>query len=167
MTPDSEETPNAAPVRSGALLGVRVLDAGHRYELNSLDGEYPQVLQFVKRHDAENPQRFPGNTSSNPGTTLQMVLRTLLDRVGYLQRQIWCPENWLITKLLQVTIWILEARAARRHGKGYWHGLAYASESPICRECGHTQCEHASTPNAELRGRHVQSGTGFHGRNDP
>lgn len=137
-------------IGSSACLGVRVLDAGHRYELGSLDGEHPQTLQFVKRCDAEKPWRFPGNTNSYPGATLQMVIRALLDRVAYLQQQIWCPENLVITKLLQLTLWLLEARAARRHKRTYWHGLRYAAQSPLCLACGHTTCEHASTPNARI-----------------
>jgi len=131
----------------GGCLGVRVLDAGHRYQLGSLDGEYPQTLQFVKRCDMEKPWRFPGNTNSYAGATLQMVIRVLLDRIDYLQQQIWCPENWLITKLLQLTIWLLEIRAARRHKRSYWHGLRYAAESPLCKTCGHTTCEHAEIIN--------------------
>jgi len=122
--------------------GIEILDAGHKYSLASLDGEHTQIIQFVKRCDAVKPWRFPGNTNSYPGTTLQIVIRALLDRVAYLQHQIWCPENWLIMKLLQATVWLLEFRAARRHKFGYWHGLKYAAQSPICRECGHTVCEH-------------------------
>lgn len=125
---------------------MKIIDPGHRYQLESLDGDHHQVLQFVKRCDPEKPWRFPGNTNSYPGATLQMVIRVLISRIGYLQNQIWCLENWAIIKLLCMVLWMLEFRAARRHGQPYWHGLRYAAESPICPKCGHTVCEHQERP---------------------
>lgn len=139
--------------RYGAWFDVRVLDAGHRYELGSLDGEHHQTLQFVKRCDLERPWRYPGNTNSHPGATIQIVIRALLDRVSYLQGQIWCLENWIITKMLQLSLWLLEIRAARRHGLTYWHGLRFAAQAPICGTCGHTTCEHGcSCPKCHKQG---------------
>ena len=119
-----------------------ILDAGHKYLLKSLDGEYPQKLQFVKRCDLENPARFPGNTDSYPGATLQSVIRILIDRVNYLQNQINCIENSLINFCLKLCLWLLEFRAARRHGKFYFKSLKFASESIMCNKCGHTFCNH-------------------------
>src|SRR5687768_16784057 len=103
---------NAAVIRNG----MRVLDKGHEYELGSLDGDYVQRLRFVKRYDPVDPSKFPGNVNSYPGTTLQMVIRALLNRVRYLQGQKWCVENVLITFFLRASVWLLELRAARRHG---------------------------------------------------
>lgn len=125
------------------IHGFIVIDAGHAYDLASLDGEYSQTLTFVKRCDPERPWMFPGNTNAYPGATLQIVIRVLIDRIDYLQKQVWCPENSISTKLLQLVLWLLEFRAARRHGLAYFHGLRFASRAYICRECGHTECEHA------------------------
>ena len=122
--------------------GIEVIDAGHRYDLASIDGLTGNRLQFVKRCDLKNPARFPGNLNAYPGTTMQIVIRVVLDRIQYLQNQIWCPENAVITKLLQAALWLLEFRAARRHKRSYWHGLKFAAEAPICTVCGHTVCEH-------------------------
>lgn len=128
--------PNAEPALAPvSLLGVRTLDAGHLYELGSLDGQCQQTLRFVKRCDLSNPKRYHGNTNSYPGATLQIVVRALLARVGYLQGQIWCPENWIAAKLMQTAVWLWEFRAARRHGRSYWHGLRFATEAPICGKC--------------------------------
>jgi len=124
------------------LIGIEILDPGHLYKLGSIDGQYPQVLQFVKRYDPQNPWKFPGNNNCYPGTTLQIVIRALLDRIKYLQNQVWCLENSIIKKLLQLTLWLLEIRAARRHKRSYWHGLRFAAESSICMICGHTVCDH-------------------------
>ncbi len=140
MTKEAQRLALAEAV--GIRCGFAVLDAGHKYELDSLDGDHGQILQFVKRCDREKPWRYPGNVNSYPGATLQMVIRVLLDRLAYLQWQIWCPENWIIIKLLQCSIWLLELRAARRHRRMYWHGLRYVVHAPICRTCGHTTCDH-------------------------
>lgn len=120
--------------------GFKILDNGHKYELNSLDGNNIQLIQFVKRFDPNNPNKFPGNTNSYSGTTLQMVLRVLIDRVKYLQNQIFCFENVFLIKTLQIAIWLLEFRAARRHSKIFFKSLNFASNSNICVKCGHTIC---------------------------
>jgi len=117
-------------------------DPGHSYELPALDGEHSQELRFVKRCDPAHPERFPGNTNRYPGTTLQVVIRVLLNRLAYLQWQVWSVENAIIMRLLRASLWLLEFRAARRHGHGYWHGLRFASEARMCGQCGHTQCDH-------------------------
>lgn len=120
----------------------KVLDPGHEYELVTLDGEGQQYLTFVKRCDLERPWRFPGNYNAHPGTTLQSVIRCLLERFGYLQGQIWAPENWVAVRLLRMVLWLLEFRAARRHGRFYLHSPRFAERAPMCPTCGHTQCEH-------------------------
>lgn len=128
-----------------SLLRVRgfyIYDRGHSYTLASLDGDQTQRLQFVKRFDKDDPGKYPGNTSAYSGTTLQIVLRVLLDRVRYLQGQKWCIENALVRVCLMMAIWLLEFRAARRHGIWYLRGLWFASHEPICEKCGHTVCEH-------------------------
>lgn len=125
---------------------IRSLDPGHRYELLSLDGHYPQTLQYVKRCDLQRPWRFPGNTNAHPGTTLQSVQRIQANRVRFLQNQIWAPENVLILFLMRCVLWLLEFRAARRHGKAFCRGLDHAEFAPMCPECGHTVCAHAETP---------------------
>lgn len=126
--------------------GFAVLDAGHIYTLSAIDGSCEQTVQFVKRCDLNNPERFPGNKNSYSGATLQMVMRVLLDRLNYLQNQIWCLENWVIIRLLRHAIWFLEFRAARRHGHSYWHGPVFASSAPLCKTCGHTICGHIHWP---------------------
>jgi hypothetical protein len=129
--------------RTGRLRGeMKVIDKGHKYELLTLDGELRQELRFVKRHDPVRPWRFPGNTESYPGTTLQSVIRALLERMRYLQNQIWSAENSLIISMLRFSLWLLEFRAARRHKRFYWFGWDYAESAAMCRICGHTVCKH-------------------------
>jgi hypothetical protein len=121
---------------------MKVIDPGHTYELRSLDGGSPQMLRFVKRCDRERPWRFPGNTDAYPGTTLQNVIRALLERFRYLQSQIPCVENRVCILCLRVTLWMLEFRAARRHKRTYIRSLSFAEYAPMCAECGHTDCNH-------------------------
>jgi hypothetical protein len=121
------------------------IDPGHKYILFTLDGELPneiKTLQFVKRYDVFKPGKgkFPGNFSAYPGTTLQSVLRCLINRVDYLQNQIPCWNNTLIKFCLGLSVWLLEKRAAKRHYRAYWHGINYAVTSPMCPKCGHTDC---------------------------
>lgn len=56
---------------------MKVIDPGHVYDLRSLDGEQLNRLVFVKR---EGPS-YPGNVGHYPGTTMQEVLRALIDRL--------------------------------------------------------------------------------------
>jgi hypothetical protein len=121
---------------------MKTIDPGHKYELATLDGGLPQTLTFVKRHDEENPDRFPGNTESHPGTTLQNVIRALLERFRYLQNQHACLENAICITFLRLSLWLLEFRAARRHGKFYLKSITFSENAPMCVKCGHTFCNH-------------------------
>lgn len=85
----------------------KIIDPGHKYELLTLDGDLTQLLTFVKRHDPEHPERFPGNTESHPGTTLQSVIRCLMERVTYLNNQIPCKNNVAIFTRLAECLWLL------------------------------------------------------------
>ena len=62
----------------------RVIDPGHVYDLRRLDGPGVERLTFVKR---EGP-RYPGNVGKHPGTTMQEVIRALIDRAEYVNAQI-------------------------------------------------------------------------------
>lgn len=114
------------------------LDKGHRYQLVCLDGDETLILQFVKRQGAN----YPGNVGEYPGTNLQSVWRACIARLRYLQGQKRCLETGLAIFLLQACNWLLEFRAARRHGVPYWHGLTWAEKSRECQLCGHTFCKH-------------------------
>lgn len=98
---------------------MEVLDQGHRYRLISLDGKHDQELRFVKRCDPDRPWQFPGNREAYAGTTMQSVIRALLERMRYLQSQVWCVENTFIVGFLKACLWLLEFRAARRIGMIY------------------------------------------------
>jgi hypothetical protein len=118
---------------------MRILDAGHRYEIDGLDGGQSQIIQFVKRIG----HGFPFNAGSAAGgTNCQEVLRVLIDRIDYLQRQKPCAESESISALLKTALMLFEVRAARHHG----HTLALVDlmqcvREETCAECGHIGCE--------------------------
>lgn len=116
---------------------MRVIDPGHEYQLDSLDGELEQRLIFVKREGA----KYPGNTGHHPGTTLQEVLRAIIERSEYVNRQIPCAETTLAVGLLQSALYLLESRAARRHGRTLDQPLVdVLSGLSKCAKCGHVGC---------------------------
>lgn len=116
---------------------MTVIDPGHEYALDSLDGELRQRLTFVKREGAG----YPGNVGHHPGTTIQEVLRALVERCAYVNRQTPCPETSEVTAMLIRCVCLLEQRAARRHGRT----LTASPEDIVagvgkCSGCGHVGC---------------------------
>ncbi len=84
---------------------MKILDKGHHYELSSLDGEYPQSLQFVKR--------FRG-VENRAGTTNQEVIRALIDRVETLNAEApWAGNAEILSHLRQALV-LHESRALER-----------------------------------------------------
>lgn len=94
---------------------MKVITEGHKYELDNLEGNETQCLQFIEK-------RFPGcdgeAITTNDGTTNEEVLRVLIDRMQYLQDKCSCRENAIvITKLEESLMW-LEKRTADRVARG-------------------------------------------------
>lgn len=116
---------------------MRVIDPGHAYELPSLDGNAPQRLVFVKRCGAG----YPGNVGHHPGTTMQEVLRAMIERASYVNGQIACPETEAAIGLLQGALVLFELRAARRHGREPKATVAELVDGPTCPRCGHVGCD--------------------------
>ncbi len=125
---------------------MKIIDPGHHYLLLTLDEPHDiagkQHLVFVKRCDPICHERYPGNYDQHPGTTLQSVIRCLIERVAYLQNQIACPENAVIKFMLKLCLWLLEFRAARRHGQFYMKSIHFAVTAKMCTKCGPTICRH-------------------------
>jgi hypothetical protein len=118
---------------------MRVLDAGHQYILDELDGGDGILLIFVKRRGA----KYPGNANSHPGTTTQEVLRAVIDRNEYVNRQIPCAETESATELMKAALLLLELRAARRHGRFLdQKSVKKLLRAKKCKSCGHIGCSH-------------------------
>lgn len=116
---------------------MKVLDPGHEYVLDSLDGELHQTLTFVKREGS----KYPGNVGSHPGTTMQEVLRALIERAEYVNRQIPCEETFMAISLMKSALLLFELRAARRHGRPLTASVEeVVSGVGKCKKCGHVGC---------------------------
>lgn len=120
---------------------MKVLDPGHRYQLDTLDGDLDVQIAFVKR---EGPN-YPGNVGAHPGCTVQEVLRVLIDRVKHVDTQKPDFLNRAVLNNLRVALWYLEARAAARHGLApllHKKAIGAAETIPVCPRCGHWTCPH-------------------------
>ena len=131
---------------------AKIVDPGHDYELSRLDGSGVERLRFVKREGAG----YPGNIGSHEGTNIQEVLRVLINRTRYLNRQIPCAENDRVVLLLQESIFALERRAAKRHGLVLSVTDSDGIEGlPVCEKCGHIECRHPQCPSCGSRNTEV------------
>jgi hypothetical protein len=123
---------------------VRIVDPGHLFALDSLDGEIGQLLQFVKRVG----EKYPGNEAPPyPGCTSQEVLRALIARTIYVNNQESNPHNTIALRGLRMALCALETRAAERRGEvaeffALVGGDAEKSieSHPTCSTCGHIAC---------------------------
>ena len=116
---------------------MKVLDAGHRYALRHLDGDGEEMLQFVKREG----EGYPGNVGHCEGTTMQEVLRALIDRAEYVDGQIPSSRTKAAIKHMKIAVYEMEARAAKRHGRRITFGMDEAVVGETCKKCGHVGCE--------------------------
>ncbi len=114
---------------------MKILDAGHAYLLDCLDRGEPVVLAFVKREG----EGFPFNHGHHPGTNVQEVLRALIDRTEYLNRQKPCAETEASS--LRAALLLFEVRAARRHGRELdLQSTQDLMNAATCAECKHVGC---------------------------
>lgn len=121
---------------------MKVLDPGHSYELFTVDptGGLDQRLNFIKREG----HGYPGNVGTRDGTNLQDCWRAEIDRIKYLDSQIRHPNNIVVVHNLEENIWLLEQRAAERHGRSLKVSRYGIDQVPFCQVCGHIGCiEHA------------------------
>lgn len=119
-----------------------ILDPGHYYALDVLDKdpefkESYELLKFVKREG----EGYPGNIGHHSGTNMQEVMRALIDRLKYLNKQIPCEENENAQNHLREAIWELEYRAAKRHNRPFIYGINEIENHPTCPKCLHIGCK--------------------------
>jgi len=82
----------------------------------------------------ERPERFPGNTNSYPGTTLQSVIRCLINRLDYLQGQVRCKENAALSCGFSAPV-SGYSNSGRRAGTGAIIGTGFdLPRSPRCAQ---------------------------------
>lgn len=120
---------------------MKVLDPGHLYALNQLDGLCTAELRFVKRLG----DKYPGNAEpAYAGTTTQEVLRALIDRQKYVDGQQPNVANKLALSNLRNALRWLEVRAAEERGDDVAAEAIIDLQEPelseTCTGCGHLMC---------------------------
>lgn len=122
---------------------MKIVDPGHEYLLDAHDidpvNESQAIhLKFMKRAG----DGYPYNHGQHPGTNSQEVLRALIDRAEYINKQNPCAETEAIIGNLKTALLLFEVRAARRRGNplsGYASLRDFESRQP-CKACGHIDC---------------------------
>lgn len=119
---------------------MKVIDPGHVYEVDILDGvahpAFQQAITFVKREGAG----YPGNIGHHPGTNIQELLRVCIDRLLYLNRQIESVHTAKAAMSIRMALRELEMRAAERHGREWVDPPVPIEQAITCRFCGHVGC---------------------------
>ncbi len=127
---------------------MKVLDPGHLYDLQTYSGnpsnhpigfECHKPLQFMKREG----EGYPGNEGHYDGTNCQEVIRCLIDRIKYLDKQIHDDRNITVISYLRRSLFLLESRAAARHKRPVCLCLKDIEYEPTCSVCGHIQCNNS------------------------
>jgi hypothetical protein len=85
---------------------MKVVEPGHAYDLDHLDGSGTTRIQFVSR---------PPLHASVEGVTNQEVIRALIDRVKVLDAEVPWSGNAQILHHLRMALALHEARAMLRH----------------------------------------------------
>lgn len=97
---------------------MKVITEGHKYELENFEkkDQPGQVIKFIQKEVAE--ESFGSFFAIHDGTTNEEILKVLINRMNYLQKQSPCRENAIvITKLEESLMW-LEKRTRDRIERG-------------------------------------------------
>lgn len=123
---------------------MKIIEPGHIYQLDFLDEGSRQeslwnLLTFVKRIGT----KYPGNLGPpHAGTNMQDVIKVLINRCLYLNKQERCIETIMVINLLEEAMVLLEMRAARKHGRNFEHeSFAEFWNANTCIKCGHKGCD--------------------------
>lgn len=113
---------------------MRIIEAGHLYEVENVDGDGTQRIQFVHRRDDAGellPEKY-----RKEGIQSQELLRVLIDRTIYLHAEQAWHENVKIINHLRDALRLYESRAAHRA----IDKLAMPERHVGCDTCGHLLC---------------------------
>lgn len=117
---------------------MKVLDDGHIYELENVDGSInggpTQQLHFVRRRDWRG-ELLPESVRQ-PGILTQELLRVAIDRTLYLHAEAPCDEDTRIVEHLRAAFSLFESRASRRAIEK----LSKPELATACTTCGHIAC---------------------------
>lgn len=115
---------------------MKVIDPGHLFRLDTLDGSEQAILRFVKRIGVG----YPGNETAYCGTVLQEVFRACISRLFYLNTQIPCLESQVAITHVRAALYLMEARNARLKGLPMPENLHALEQRVTCTKCLHIVC---------------------------
>lgn len=113
---------------------MRVIEAGHVYEMFNVDGDGIQTVRFVRRR-GEDARLLDAR---HAGVLGQELLRVLVDRTLYLNDEDPCNEDVEIVQKLRDCLRLYESRAARRTIEK----LSMPEKADACPVCHHLLCVH-------------------------
>jgi hypothetical protein len=130
---------------------VNIIEPGHVYDVQNVDGDGTQRIRFVRRRDDEAVMlRHDDRTEGILG---QELLRVLIDRTLYLNAEAPCSENVAIVESLRAALKAYESRAARRTIEKH----PMPERADVCEVCQHVLCTHRgygkSVKDIDLAGR--------------
>lgn len=115
---------------------MKVIEAGHIYEVQNVDGPGTQRIEFVRRRDDEATMLPQAGRSE--GILTQELLRVAIDRTLYLNAEAPCSENVTIVNNLRDCLRLYESRAARRTIDNH----PMPERMDVCEICQHALCHH-------------------------
>lgn len=95
---------------------MKVIEEGHRYEVDSLDGTYPQIIQFIMKLPIDEGSSLLGTVID--GTTNEELMKVLIDRLNYLNAKMPCKANIIAIQKLQEALMWQEYRTSKRKAQG-------------------------------------------------
>lgn len=115
---------------------MRVIEPGHVYEVQNVDGIGTQRIDFVRRRNERG--ELLDSVGRTQGILTQELLRVAIDRTLYLYAEDPCDEDTEIINHLRAALILNEGRAARRSIEK----LAKPEEAPVCDIYQHILCRH-------------------------
>lgn len=95
---------------------MEILTVGHKYKLDSFEGNNPQTIQFIEKTPVS--EGSIELKTVNDGTTNEEVLRVLIDRLTTMNNKFPCRENSIVVTKLEESLMWLEKRTADRKKRG-------------------------------------------------
>lgn len=115
---------------------MRVIEPGHVYAVQNIDGPGEQIIRFVRRRDASADKL--AEEAWEEGILCQELFRVLIHRIQYLDSEAPHPVNVEATLALRKALTGFEARAAQRTIEK----LPMPERAVVCSECQHMLCTH-------------------------
>jgi hypothetical protein len=113
---------------------MKIIEPGHIYKVENVDGHGTQIIKFVRRRD-DNADVLPPD-QRREGIQSQELLRVLIDRTIYLHNENPWHENVQVIQMLRECLRLYDSRAARASLKK----LNMPEKHKPCNECGHILC---------------------------